>query len=288
MAGQIIDGVAAARKVRAEIKTRVETLKRRGVQPGLAAVLVGDSPASQLYVRNKSRACDEVGLHAEVHRFPADATERAVLECIRELNANPRIHGILVQLPLPRHFDTQTVVQAVAVDKDVDGFNWCNLGALLGGTCRFAPCTPSGVMRLLDENSIAIAGTNAVVVGRSVIVGRPMAMMLLARDATVSICTSKTRNLDEYTKLADILVVATGRPGLITAPMVKAGAAVIDVGITRTAEGRFAGDIDFDGVRRKAAYLTPVPGGVGPMTVAMLLANTVTAAERFASAAVPR
>jgi methylenetetrahydrofolate dehydrogenase (NADP+)/methenyltetrahydrofolate cyclohydrolase len=285
MSATLIDGVAVSKIIRAEWKQRVERLKERGITPGLAVILVGDNPASQVYVRNKVKACGEMGLHSELHQFPADVAESVVLARIAELNANPRIHGILVQLPLPPQVDNDKVLEAISVDKDADGFHLYNLGALVTGGTVFPPCTPYGVMALLDHYRIPIEGSNAVVIGRSNIVGKPMALMLLARSATVSICTSKTRDLQQYTSMADILVVATGKPKMVTGDMIKPGAVVIDVGINRMPDGKLAGDVDFDSAKDVAAFITPVPGGVGPMTITMLLANTVQAAERFAAKA---
>ena len=281
MSATLIDGIAVSKVIRAEWKQRVEVLKAQGVTPGLAVILVGDNPASQVYVRNKVKACSDMGLHSELHPFPANVTEQAVLARIAELNANAKIHGILVQLPLPPQIDNNKVLEAISVEKDADGFHLYNLGALVTGGTVFPPCTPYGVMALLDHYRIPIEGCNAVVVGRSNIVGKPMALMLLARSATVSICTSKTRDLRQYTSMADILVVATGKPKMVTGDMIKPGAVVIDVGINRTADGKLVGDVDFDSAKEKASYITPVPGGVGPMTITMLLANTVQAAERF-------
>ena len=283
MSATLIDGVAVSKLIRAEWKQRVELLQAQGVTPGLAVILVGDNPASQVYVRNKVKACGEMGLHSELHQLPADTSEQAVLARIAELNANAKIHGILVQLPLPPQIDNNKVLEAISVEKDADGFHLYNLGALVTGGTVFPPCTPYGVMALLDHYRIPIEGCNAVVVGRGNIVGKPMALMLLARSATVSICTSKTRDLRQYTSMADILVVATGKPKMVTGDMIKPGAVVIDVGINRTAEGKLVGDVDFDSAKEKASYITPVPGGVGPMTITMLLANTVQAAERFAA-----
>ena len=284
MTAKIIDGKASARHVRGEWKKRVDALKARGVTPGLAVVIVGNNPASRLYVRNKVKACGEVGLHSETHEFPADAGEESIVRRIEELNRNPAIHGILVQLPLPPQLETRRLLGAIAIDKDVDGFHLYNVGGLVVGENNiFPPCTPYGVQCLLEYENIPIEGQNVVVVGASNIVGKPMALMLMAKDATVSICHIKTRDLAQYTILADILIVAAGCPGLITAPMVKRGAAVIDVGINRLPDGRLAGDVDFDSVKEKASYITPVPGGVGPMTVTMLICNTVAAAERNAA-----
>lgn len=283
MTAKIIDGKAIAKTVREEWKQRAAALKEKGILPGLAVIIVGDNPASKVYVRNKIRACHDVGLHSEVHELPGDITEELLLKTINHLNNNPDIHGILVQLPLPDHINNDSILEAVSQDKDVDGFHLYNMGALMSGNTVFPPCTPYGVQCLLEHTNIPIEGQNAVIVGRSNIVGKPMAMMLLQKNATVSICTSRTRDLSEYTRMADILVVATGRPNLITADMVKTGAAVIDVGINRTEEGRLVGDVDFESVREKVGYITPVPGGVGPMTITMLVANTVMAAERAAS-----
>jgi methylenetetrahydrofolate dehydrogenase (NADP+)/methenyltetrahydrofolate cyclohydrolase len=279
---KIIDGNVIARRVRADWKRRVDALKIKGISPGLAVIIVGDDPASKVYVRNKVRACTEVGLHSEVHPFPVDAIQGEVICRIQALNQNPAIHGILVQLPLPSRLETRKVLSAISVEKDVDGFHLYNVGGLVVGENNiFPPCTPYGVQCLLEHENIPIEGQNVVVVGASNIVGKPMALMLMAKDATVSICHVKTRELAQYTILADILIVAAGSPGLITAPMVKRGAVVIDVGINRLADGRLVGDVDFDGVRQKASHITPVPGGVGPMTVTMLICNTIAAAERL-------
>ena len=282
MSAVVIDGKAIAQKVRQEWKQRTALLRAKGVIPGLAVIIVGDNPASQVYVRHKTRACAEVGIHSEVYVFPADTAEASVLEKVTVLNADPQIHGILVQLPLPLRFDTRSMLEAIAVHKDVDGFNLYNVGALVAGETVFPPCTPFGVLCMLEYSNIPIAGQNVVVVGASNIVGKPMASMLMKRDATVAITHIKTRDLAQWTILADILVVAAGQPNLITAPMVRTGAVVIDVGINRLPDGRLAGDVDFEAVKEKASFITPVPGGVGPMTVTMLLVNTVQAAERAA------
>ncbi|HWA13724.1 MAG TPA: bifunctional methylenetetrahydrofolate dehydrogenase/methenyltetrahydrofolate cyclohydrolase FolD [Burkholderiales bacterium] len=283
MTATLIDGVAVSKALRAEWKQRVALLKEKGVTPGLAVILVGDNPASQVYVRNKVKACGEVGLHSELHQFPATVSEQAVLEKIAALNRDPAIHGILVQLPLPAHIDNNKVLEAISADKDADGFHLCNLGGLVTGGTAFPPCTPYGVMALLDYYDIPIEGQNAVVVGRSNIVGKPMALMLLGRSATVSICTSRTRDLKQYTSMADILVVATGKPRMVHGSIIKPGAVVIDVGINRLPDGKLVGDVDFDSAKQVASFITPVPGGVGPMTITMLLANTVQAAERLAA-----
>lgn len=282
MSAILLDGKAIARQVYADLARRVTALVEHGLRPGLAAVIVGDNPASKVYVRNKARACEEAGLHSEVHLLAGDASEESVIARVAQLNSDPRIHGIIVQLPLPAGLDAERIVQSVSPDKDVDGLGWRSLGALLAGHTIFSPCTPLGVMTMLDHAEIPVEGRHAVVIGRSTIVGKPMALMLIARGATVTACHSKTRNLPQITAMADILVVAAGRPGLVRQEMVKPGAAVIDVGINRLPNGRLAGDVDFRSVREVAAYLTPVPGGAGPMTVAMLIANTVISAERIA------
>ncbi len=280
MSAKIIDGNALAREIRSEWKSHADLLIERGMQPGLAVIIVGSNPASSIYVRNKARACDEVGIYSEVHSFLESASQDEVIARIRELNIDARIHGILVQLPLPNHFESSKVISVISVEKDVDGFHLCNVGALVTGNTVFPPCTPFGVIKMLEKNDIAIEGRHAVIVGRSNIVGKPMALMLLERGATVTICTSKTRDLAEHTRRADILVVATGRPRMITSSMVKPGATVIDVGINRMPDGSLAGDVDFESVKEVAGHLTPVPGGVGPMTISMLLCNTIAAAER--------
>jgi methylenetetrahydrofolate dehydrogenase (NADP+) / methenyltetrahydrofolate cyclohydrolase len=275
----VFDGAAMARELLDELRPRIEQLAKRGVQPGLATVVVGDNPASKVYVRNKLRSCAEVGLHGEVLQLPADAVESEVLEQVQTLNARRDIHGIIVQLPLPRAIDPQRVLQSIAIEKDVDGFNWTNLGALVDGHSRLAPCTPLGVMHMLDYAKVEIEGRHAVVIGRSSIVGKPLALMLISRGATVTVCNSKTPDLAAFTRTADILIAAAGRLRLVTADMVKSGAVVIDVGINRLPDGKLAGDVDYDAVLPKASAISPVPGGVGRMTVAMLVANTVSAAE---------
>ncbi len=276
---RLIDGAAAARAIYSQLKTRVAALARAGVRPGLAAIQVGDDPASKIYLRNKVRACDEVGVYSEVHKLDAGCREDVLFAEVDKLNRNPAVHGILLQLPLPRHFDADRIAQSVDPHKDVDGFTWASLGALVTGRPNFEPCTPAGVIVLLDGAGVTLDGRHAVVVGRSVIVGKPLGLMLMARGATVTICHSRTLNLAEHTRRADILVAAVGRPRFITRDMVKAGAAVIDVGINRLPDGKLVGDVDFAAVREIAGCITPVPGGVGPMTVAMLIANTVRAAE---------
>lgn len=280
MTARIIDGNKVAAQVRAGYKERVARLARHGITPGLAVVMVGENPASRVYVGNKAKACKEVGVHSEICQFPADAPQETVLRRIAALNADPSIHGIIVQLPLPPRFDMRPILEAIDLKKDVDGFHLYNVGGLVIGDTVFPPCTPYGVQVLLESTGVALEGQNVVVVGASNIVGKPMALMLLQKEATVAICHIKTRDLAQFTILADILVVAAGKPGLITAPMVKRGAVVIDVGINRLPDGRLVGDVDFDAVKEKAAWITPVPGGVGPMTVTMLMGNTIAAAER--------
>ncbi len=283
MAATVLDGAAIAQQVYSQLEQRVRTLHGQGVRPGLAVILIGDHPASNIYIKNKVQASAKAGLYSECHRFGVDCSEGEVLDMLLRLNADPNIHGILVQLPLPPHLDAERVLQSIAPGKDVDGFNWINLGAMVTGHTRLAPCTPLGVITLLEHAGIEIEGRNAVVVGRSTIVGKPLALMLIAGGATVTVCNSKTRDLRQHTSLAEILVVATGNPGLITGDMIKPGAVVIDVGINRLPDGRLVGDVDFESAKVKASYITPVPGGVGPMTVAMLIANTVAAAERLVS-----
>ncbi len=280
MTATILDGLALARRVRAEVRVRVDELAAAGLRPGLAVLLVGDVAASAVYVRNKARACAEAGIASQVIGLPADVAEAHLLARIAALNADASVHGILVQLPLPPHVDLRRVLEAIAVDKDVDGFHLYNVGGLVAGSTVFPPCTPYGVQLLLDSEGIEVAGRNVVVVGASNIVGKPMALMLMQRDATVTVCHAKTRDLAQFTILADILIVAAGRPRLILAPMVRQGAVVIDVGINRLPDGGITGDVDFDAVKERASYITPVPGGVGPMTVTMLLVNTIRSAER--------
>lgn len=280
MSAIVIDGAAMARQVIEELKTRADRLSGQDRSPGLAVVLVGDDPASRVYVRSKERACREAGVMTFDTRLPADTPETELLRKIDELNADPRVHGILVQLPLPEHLNAVSVLQRIAAAKDVDGFTWRNLGALLDGHAVLAPCTPSGCMLMLERSGVPLAGRHAVVIGRSSIVGKPAALMLLERNATVTVCHSRTPDLAVISRQADILVCATGRPRMITADMVKPGAAVIDVGINRLADGSLCGDVDFGAVRDRAGWITPVPGGVGPMTVAMVIANVIAAAER--------
>lgn len=282
MTAQIIDGKALAARTRQALITRVQRLTAAGSAPGLAVILVGDDPASAVYVRNKGIACDEIGIRSTIDRMPADTTEAHVLQRISELNRDDHVHGILVQTPLPAHINTSTVLASIAFEKDVDGLHPTNAGLTLMGTPHARSCTPYGVMKMLESIDASIEGRHAVVVGRSNMVGKPMAMLLLAANATVTMAHSKTRDLPQITRQADILVAAVGRRNLITAEMVKPGAVVIDVGTNRTPEGKLAGDVDFEGVRRVARWISPVPGGVGPMTIAMLLTNTVEAAERRA------
>jgi methylenetetrahydrofolate dehydrogenase (NADP+)/methenyltetrahydrofolate cyclohydrolase len=280
MTARIIDGKTISQEVRAEWKLRADALKARGITPGLAVIIVGEDPASKVYVGNKIKACAELGIYSEHLELPADTTEAELLAQIARLNADPKIHGFLVQLPVPRHIDSNKVLLAISPNKDVDGFHPMNVGELVTGNPQFQPCTPFGVMKLLEKCGVEIEGKHAVVVGRSNIVGKPMALMLLQKNATVTICTSKTVDLAKFTRDADILVVATGKPQMITGDMIKPGAAVIDVGINRLPSGKLVGDVDFDSAKEVAGWITPVPGGVGPMTITMLVASTVMAAER--------
>ncbi len=282
MTARLIDGKALAAKLRAELAPRVHALRDRDIQPGLAVVLVGDDPASAVYVRNKIKACEDTGIRSFFEHLPATTSESTLLEHVRALNADARVHGILVQMPLPKPLDGQKVVEAIAFDKDVDGLHATNAGLTLMGQPHFRSCTPYGVMKMLESAGIDPAGKHAVVIGRSNMVGKPMAMLLLSANATVTMCHSGTKDLAAITRQADILVAAAGRRGLVTADMVKPGAAVIDVGTNKTPEGKLAGDVDFEGVRAVAGWISPVPGGVGPMTITMLLVNTVEAAERAA------
>lgn len=280
MTAQLIDGVALARQKINELNQIVTKLKAKGITPGLATVLVGDDPASKVYIRNKARACAQAGVNSIHHDLPAAATEQDVLDLIERLDNDPNVHGMIVQLPLPRHLNAQCVSQAIAYEKDVDGFSWHNLGALVENVPGVVPCTPRATMAMLAHAKIPIEGKHAVVVGRSVIVGKPAALLLINAGATVTVCNSRTPDLGAVTRQADILVVATGRAHLITGNMVKPGAAVIDVGINRLHDGKLVGDVVFDEVKEVAGWITPVPGGVGPMTVAMLVENTVNAAAR--------
>ena len=281
MSARVIDGRAAAALLRAEFIPRIERLRERtNVTPGLAVVLVGNSPASALYVSNKVRACEEIGIRSIKLHLQESIDTETLVQTIEGLNADPAVHGILVQLPLPPRIDMRRVLETISVKKDVDGFHLYNVGGLVVGNTIFPPCTPYGVVKLLEYERIKLEGQNVVVVGASNIVGKPMALMLMQRDATVCICHAKTRDLAQFTILADILIVAAGKPRLILPQMVKTGVVVIDVGINRLEDGRVTGDVDFEGVASKASYITPVPGGVGPMTITMLLENTIAAAER--------
>ena len=280
MTGRIIDGVALAAKIREEVATRTAALIAAGTKPGLAVVLVGSDPASQVYVKNKVAACQKAGLHSVLEQYPPNLTQAELLERVRALNADPAIHGILVQLPLPAHIDAHLVIETIAPEKDVDGFHVSNAGLLMTGKPLFRPCTPYGVMKMLEAEGVQLRGAVAVVIGASNIVGKPMTMLLQSAGATVTICNSKTRDLAWHTRHADIVVVATGKPRMIDGSMIKPGAVVIDVGINRGADGKLCGDVDFESVIKVASAITPVPGGVGPMTIAMLLVNTLEAAER--------
>lgn len=284
----IIDGKAIAQQIRDGLKAEVVKLQReKGITPGLAAVLVGENPASKVYVNMKAKACEEVGIYSEKIHLPADTPQERLIELVHQLNQNKKIHGILIQLPLPPPLDEHAVLQEVDPNKDVDGFHPVNLGKLLSAKFwnelpPFVPCTPAGCIKLIESTGTEIEGKNAVVVGRSVIVGKPAAMLLLAKQATVTVAHSRTKNLKEICRQADILVVAVGKAGLVTAGMIKPGAIVIDVGVNRMSDGKLVGDVDFEGAKEVAGYITPVPGGVGPMTIAMLLSNTVASAKRSA------
>ena len=280
MTGRLIDGVSLAAKIREEVAKRSATLIAAGTKPGLAVVLVGSDPASQVYVKNKVAACQKAGLHSVLEQYPSSMTQAELLERVRILNADSAIHGILVQLPLPKHIDAHLVIETIASQKDVDGFHVNNAGLLMTGKPLFRPCTPYGVMKMLESEGVQLRGAVAVVIGASNIVGKPMMLLLQSAGATVTICNSKTRDLGWHTRHADIVVVATGKPRMIDGSMIKLGAVVIDVGINRGADGKLCGDVDFESVIQVASAVTPVPGGVGPMTIAMLLVNTLEAAER--------
>ena len=282
MTAQLIDGNALAKTIRAEVSGRTAALKARGVNPALSIILVGEDPASQVYTKHKVNDSAQTGLDATLETYPADMSEADLLARIRTLNDDPKVHGILVQLPLPKHMDSQKVIETISPAKDVDGFHVASAGALMVGQPGFWPCTPHGCMKMLESIGYDLRGKHAVVIGRSNIVGKPMAMMLLAKSATVTICHSATKDLGAITRQADVIVAAVGKLDLLTADMVKPGAVVIDVGMNRKADGKLAGDVDFDGVKEVAGHITPVPGGVGPMTRAMLLVNTLEAAERAA------
>ena len=279
--GTIIDGTKIAQDIRNEVRQGVLELKAsRGIVPGLAVILVGDDPASQVYVGRKANACAEVGFLSREYKLPADTEEKKLLKIIKKLNKDELVHGILVQLPLPKHISTENIIAAINPDKDVDGFHPYNVGGLVTGTPLFVPCTPRGIMELISRSGIDLTGKEAVVVGRSNIVGKPMAFLLLAQNATVTMCHSRTKDLPSVTRRADVLIAAIGKPRMIKADMVKEGAVIIDVGVNRLENGKLAGDVDFDEVAPRASYITPVPGGVGPMTIAMLMKNTLDAARR--------
>jgi methylenetetrahydrofolate dehydrogenase (NADP+)/methenyltetrahydrofolate cyclohydrolase len=279
---QIIDGVALSQKLRADVTQRVQVLKARGITPGLAVILVGDNPASQVYVRNKVKGCEDCGFHSVLEKYEASMTEAELLARIDALNNDPTIHGILVQLPVPKHIDASKVIEAISPAKDVDGFHVASAGALMTGMPGFWPCTPYGCMKMLESIGYNLRGKHAVVIGRSNIVGKPMALMLLEKNSTVTLCHSATHDLKAMTLQADVIVAAVGKRNVLTADMVKPGAVVLDVGMNRNDEGKLCGDVDFEGVRQVASAITPVPGGVGPMTITMLLVNTLEAAERAA------
>ncbi|PKO74574.1 MAG: bifunctional methylenetetrahydrofolate dehydrogenase/methenyltetrahydrofolate cyclohydrolase FolD [Betaproteobacteria bacterium HGW-Betaproteobacteria-15] len=280
MTAQLIDGNALSRQLRADVAARVTALKAKGITPGLAVILVGDNQASQVYVRNKVKACEDTGMHSVLETWPASMSEAELLARVDALNNDPTIHGILVQLPLPAHIDAQKVIEAISPAKDVDGFHIASAGALMTGMPGFWPCTPYGCMKMLESIGYDLKGKHAVVIGRSNIVGKPMAMMLLQQNATVTICHSGTKDLKAMTLQADVIVAAVGKRNVLTADMVKPGAVVLDVGMNRNDEGKLCGDVDFEGVKEVAGYITPVPGGVGPMTITMLMVNTLESAER--------
>ncbi len=278
MKAQIIDGKLISTQIKEELRLRTIELKKKGIVPGLAVILVGDDPASQTYVRNKTKTCELLGYHSVGYTLPEETTQEELLALLDQLNADDRIHGILVQLPLPRHLDKQVVIDRILPEKDVDAFHPVNVGKIMTGNFDFLPCTPAGVMELLERSGIDVTGKHCVIIGRSDIVGKPQAMLMLHKNATVTICHSKTTDLSAITREADVLVAAVGRAGFVTADMVRPGAVVIDVGINRDADGKLCGDVCFDKVAEKASFITPVPGGVGPMTIAMLMKNTMTAA----------
>lgn len=283
MAAEILDGKAMSASLRAQIAERVSALKKQGITPGLAVILVGEDPASQIYVRNKEKGCEEVGILSRTIRLPAETAQQELEGAIEALNMDPRIHGILVQLPLPAQLDEQAALARILPEKDVDGFHLINAGHMLTGTDGVVACTPRGALHMIRSTGVDLNGLEAVVIGRSNIVGKPMAMLLMRENCTVTVCHSRTRNLAEHTRRADVLVAAVGKPGFVTADMVKPGAIVIDVGINRV-DGKVRGDVDFDHVKEVAGWITPVPGGVGKMTITMLLANTTEAAERMLKA----
>lgn len=283
MNATILDGKKIAGEIKEELKEKIERMKKEGVIPGLAVVLVGDNPASQVYVRNKKKSCDEIGIYSEIYELPEDASQEEVFDLISRLNDSSRIHGILVQLPLPEHINEEEAVESIDPKKDVDCFHPENVGKIVTGNYGFLPCTPAGIMEILKRHGISVEGKKCVVVGRSNIVGKPIALMLLDDGGTVTVCHSKTKDLKVETSGADILVVAVGKPGIITSDMVKPGAVVVDVGINRLSSGRLVGDVDFEKVGELVGAITPVPGGVGPMTIAMLMKNTVEAAKKLNS-----
>ncbi len=283
MTAQLIDGNALSRQLRAQVTQRAQALKQHGITPGLAVILVGDNPASQVYVRNKVKACEDTGMHSVLESYDASMSEAALLARVDALNHDPTIHGILVQLPLPAHIDAHKVIEAISPAKDVDGFHVASAGALMVGQPGFWPCTPYGCMKMLESIGYDLRGKHAVVIGRSNIVGKPMAMMLLQQDATVTLCHSRTTDLKSLTLQADVIVAAVGKRNVLTADMVKPGAVVLDVGMNRNEAGKLCGDVDFEGVKAVAGYITPVPGGVGPMTITMLMVNTLESAERLLS-----
>jgi methylenetetrahydrofolate dehydrogenase (NADP+)/methenyltetrahydrofolate cyclohydrolase len=280
--GQIIDGVALSAQLRADVAQRIVALKARGVTPGLAVILVGEDPASAVYVRNKVKGCQDTGVHSVFEKYEATLTEADLLTRIAALNVDPSIHGILVQMPLPKHIDPHKVIEAISTAKDVDGFATLSAGELMTGQPGFRPCTPYGCMKLIESTGIDLRGKHAVVIGRSNTVGKPMALLLLQANATVTVCHSATADIGFHTRQADVVVAAVGKRNVLTADMVKPGAIVIDVGMNRNDEGKLCGDVDFSGVKAVASHITPVPGGVGPMTITMLLVNTLEAAERAA------
>ena len=279
MKAKLIDGKAVSAKLRESLKQEVANLAEEGITPGLAVIIVGDDPASKVYVRNKEKACEELGIYSEKYELPAQTTQEELTELVKKLNQKPDIDGILVQLPLPKHLDEKAIIETISPSKDVDAFHAQNVGRIMIGDYKFLPCTPAGIMELIASTGIPVEGKECVVVGRSNIVGKPMAMLLLHQNGTVTICHSRTKDLAEVTKRADILVVAIGKAKFITADMVKEGAVVIDVGMNRDENGKLCGDVDFDAVCEVAGAITPVPGGVGPMTITMLMRNTITAAK---------
>ncbi len=289
MGARLIDGKALALGIREGIAKEVSALlAQTGIRPGLAAILVGDDPASKLYVKNKEKACDAAGIYVDEHKLPASTTQSELLALIGKVNADPKIHGILVQLPLPKQIDSKVILNAVSPEKDADGFHPYNMGHLVEGTAMFVPCTPKGIIKMIDSTGIPIEGKRAVVVGRSNIVGKPAALLLLHRHATITVCHSKTKDLPAVCREAEILVVAIGRAKFVTGDMVRPGAVVVDVGVNRLEDGTFVGDVDFGPASERAGWISPVPGGVGPMTIAMLLENTLESAKRAAGAQPPR